>query len=237
MNRSVQLLSCFILLVIALFVGLAGVGAGAVVAAAVFVVKYSRTNPVRHVIGAAGRSRIDRSAQYQEILESSPESIVAFGLQRYLFFGSIITVRRQVDMPLNEDKTSFIVIDFARVTGIDSTAAGGLHAITAALADRDIATVWSGLRPHIAAELHADSVQVAHVAIDLGHAIVWSQDLFLAASEVDGDINAPDVQPFSASITEALDLPLIRLEAGSTLMSIGDADQDMCFVESGTLTA
>ena len=58
-----------------------------------------------------------------------------------------------------------------------------------------------------------------------------------AASEVDGDINAPDVQPFSASITEALDLPLIRLEAGSTLMSIGDADQDMCFVESGTLTA
>ena len=237
MNRSDQLLSTFILLVIAVFGVLPGVGAGVVVAAAVFLVKYSRTNPVRYVIDAAGRSRIDRHTHDQAILEAAPESIVAFELQGYLFFGSITSVRRQIEERVDIVTTKFVVVDFERVTGLDSTAAGGIAAITVVLAKRNIRTVWSGVRPTIADELRADGTTVAHVAADLDHAIAWCEDLVVAAADGDGDFRDHDPEPFGAEVMRVLELPKIELDPGSTLISIGDNDHDMYFVESGTLTA
>jgi hypothetical protein len=170
MNRGDQMISTFILLVIAGFGVLTGVGAGLVAAVAVFIVKYSRTNPVRHVIDAAGRSRIDRHIEDQAILEATPESIIAFELLGYLFFGSITSVRRQIDKHLD-------------------------------------------------------------------HAIAWSEDLIVASANVDGPCRGHDPGPFSAEIMDVLDLPVIKLPAGSTLIAIDDTDHDMYFVESGTLTA
>ena len=237
MNRGDQLLSSFILVTIAVLGVLTGVGAGVVVAAAVFIVKYSRTNPVRHVIDAAGRSRVDRRHHDQMLLSSSPQTIVAFELQGYLFFGSITGLRRQIDAHLDESTTDYLILDFARVTGIDSTAASGVAAIATALDDRNIAMLWSGLQPHLATELRAGTKPVAHVASDLDHAIAWCEDLVLANANIDVGTDPPSIDPFSPDIMRALDLPTIELDAGTTLISTGDADHDIYFVESGTLTA
>lgn len=237
MNRGDQLLSSFILITIAALGVLTGVGAGIAVAAAVFIVKYSRTNPVRHVINAAGRSRVDRHSHDQAVLSSSPETIVAFELQGYLFFGSITGLRRQIDAHLEESATNYLILDLARVTGIDSTAASGLTAIATALNGRQISTVWSGLQPQVTTELQAGTHAVAHVADDLDHAIAWCEDRVLATASTTAGIGAPDTAPFNPEIMGAIVLPTIELDAGTTLISAGDDDQDIYFVVSGTLTA
>lgn len=237
MNRTDQALSALILLIIAVFGVLTGVGAGVIVAAAVFIVKYSRTNPVRHVIEAAGRSRIDRHAQDQALLEATPESVVAFELQGYLFFGSITGLRRVIDERLDGDTTEFVIIDFKHVTGIDSTAASGLASIVSLLADRDIATLLSGLRAEMDKELQSEDTLVAQKHQDLDHAIAACENELVAAAHGGGFEPQALAAPFRPQVMNALQLPSIEIRAGATLIAVGETDRDMYFLESGSLTA
>ena len=160
MGRSDQVLSALILFTIALFGVLTGIGVGVIVAAAVFIVKYSRIDPLRHVIEGAGRSAVDRPEHDRQRLLASPGVVLAFELQGYLFFGSITGIRRKLEARVDPASTRFVVIDFAHVSGVDSTAWSGLGAITSQLTDHGIVTgVQRHERPH-------RSRGDAHTAVD-----------------------------------------------------------------------
>jgi len=237
MNKSDQALSGLILLSIAVLGVLAGVGAGVVVAAAVFIVKYSRTDPVRYIIEAAGRSRIDRSQRDEAILASVAHQALAFELQGYLFFGSTTGVRRQIDERVADSLTRFVIIDFARVTGIDSTAATGLKAIATQLATSDVTVIWSGVTSNVAAELLRDDLDMSHRHYDLDHAISWCEAQILDSVDESFMPDRQTSEPANDATMTILDLPLITLKAGETLISAGDTDSDIYIVETGTLTA
>lgn len=238
MNLSDQLLSGLILLIIAVFGVLVGVGAGVAVAAVVFIVKYSRINPVRHIIEAAGSSTVERNKRDQQVLADTPHSIMAFELHGYLFFGSTTGIRRQVDERMLDSSTKYLIVDFAHVSGIDSTASSGLMAIANQVAEHGVITLWSGLRPTVAAELERNNFALARSHRDLDHAIAWCEDQIVATLDVDPyQLYGQAHSPFDEAIMDALSLPSVLLAAGETLISAGATDTDAYFVESGTLTA
>jgi SulP family sulfate permease len=239
MSRTDQILSTVILVSIAGLGVLTGVLAGILVAAAVFIVKYSRTNPVRQGLRVTGRSAIDRSDRDREILTASPDAILAFQLQGYLFFGSATGVRRQVEAQTDSQATNYIIIDFSRVTGIDSTAVATLVAMSNQLEPQGVTTLWSGANAEVADELQRGHNDLPDHHVDLDHAVAWCEDQILAANtdQITDGSSPPTSKLFNPQVIEALGLTTQDIAPGDTLITAGDVDSDVYFVESGTFTA
>lgn len=234
-NRADAYLSAVILVTIAVLGVLPGVTAGVLIAAGIFVVRYSRIDPVRHHMAAAGRSNVDRHPHQRHQLATAVPSIVAFELQGYLFFGSIAKLRDQIITQVSPSQTSvpcaFVVLDFAHVTGIDSTAASGLDALSDQLAELQIMTTWSGIRPVIGQELSSSS---ANQHLDLDHAIAWCEDQMLSSMGSvadDATISGLDRSAFASHLGTR------QLTQGETLITAGEIDLHLYFVESGELSA
>ncbi len=123
-SRSEQLLSAFILILIATVGILEGITVGLVAACLIFVFRYSRIDPVR--IESTGRetaSRVVRPPAQTAVLASNADRLAVFQLTGYLFFGSFTSVVDRVRIRLEADggAPDFVVLDFRHVTGIDSS--------------------------------------------------------------------------------------------------------------------
>jgi len=236
MQVTDRMLSALILAIIALLGVLEGVSVGVLVAAVLFIVNYGRTNPVRYTIDAAGRSNVDRSPGERQILSQAAGSILAFELQGYLFFGSttklLADVRRQVGDSGGIEQCEYIIVDFARVTGIDSTATTGFATFSRQLDGDGPQIVWTGLKPEIHDALAREFDISAHR--DLDHAISWCEDQLLATR------SAHDVAgPSESLLTPELQfvMPKREVRAGETLIAMTDTDRHVYFVMTGKLTA
>lgn len=236
MQVSDRVLSGLILAIIALLGVLEGVSVGVLVAALLFIVNYGRTNPVRHMIEAAGRSNVDRSAEERRLLSQATGSILAFELQGYLFFGSttklLADVRRQIADCEGPERCSFVIVDFARVTGIDSTATTGLATFARQLDAEGAQIVWSGLKPETHEALDREFAITPQR--DLDHAISWCEDQLLNARLA----NAATGESASVVGDELARLMEKRtIKAGETLIALAGTDRHVYFVTSGKLTA
>lgn len=105
---------------------LPGVAFGLMMAAAVFVIKYSQL-PVARPESDPGAlaSTIRRSIPEQHILHAHAGSIRVLHIAGYLFFGSANTLNRTVSQYLDPHKgeqPAYIVLDFSEVDGFDSSA-------------------------------------------------------------------------------------------------------------------
>ena len=237
MHRTDQFLSSLILIAIAVLGVLPGVAVGIVVAAAAFLISYGRIDPVRSTMAAAGRSYVDRSRDDQRFLAQSGDSILAWELHGYLFFGSATRLLTDVETRIAEADAStpcrFIIIDFAHVTGLDSTASTGLATFARQLEETQQATlVWSGLSPNIARQLHHDLDINAHENLD--HAIAWCEEQLLA-EHITGALTTGPHLAMAPELVQFMERH--TLAAGETLMRLGATDRDLYFVISGKLTA
>ncbi len=237
LTRSDRWLSGGILAAIAILGVLPGVTLGVVAATATFLARYSRIDPARHVINAAGRSNVDRSAAEQQFLANSG-AILAIELHGFLFFGSTMRLRemlkdRGLDEPEHAAQTQYLIFDMERVTGLDSTAAAGLASLSKRLADHGIQTVLSSIAPAMATELHVNGVDLGPLHSDLDHAIAWCEDQLLATADM------VEIAGSAATMSDALRAEMRSevLAPKTALIRTGDEDRDLYFVESGHLTA
>jgi len=251
MNRADRMISGLILAVIATVGILTGVGAGLLLAVAIFVFRYSRTDPVRYALRAAGRSNVDRRPENRAFLVADPSRIIAIELQGYLFFGSVRRLRATIEQQLAEVGGSvagvrrFIVFDFARVTGLDSTAATSMGSSLRRLADLNVVAVWSALPPSIRAELDLNGVDTNNEFRDLDHAIAWAEDAMLEdfgtdACLTDVRVSAPGataapLDTYPREIRERMHCRTIS--SGETLVAANDGGNDLFFIAAGVLTA
>lgn len=231
-------LSRGILAAIAILGVLPGVALGVLVATAVFLARYSRIDPARHVINAAGRSNVDRSEAERQFLLSSSGSVLAIELHGFLFFGSTMRLRemlqaRGLDAPDRAASTEFLVIDMERVTGLDSTAAAGLAALASRLAEQGTTTVWSSIDPAMATELHINGVDLGPLHSDLDHAIAWCENQLLAEMDTVGF----EAKTTTMSVGLRAEMQARSLGPNTALIRAGDDDRDLYFVEAGLLTA
>src|SRR5690606_32232211 len=85
---------------------------------------------VTHAVTARDHpSNVDRPPQQRRLLEDRGSEVLVLRLQGFIFFGTANSVLQQVRRRAESRETGrlgFVVLDFRRVTGLDSSAAFSL---------------------------------------------------------------------------------------------------------------
>ncbi len=235
---------------IALF-GLAqGVVVGMLLTVALFLITFSRVDVIRHQLtGAQRRSRVKRNATEQTYLQEHGHQLQLFQLQGYLFFGTANQLLERIRATVSETDTRFIVVDFERVSGVDSTAISSFLKLQKDADNQKIKLVLCSLdkisddmikqqfiNARIEKPVHFDSVDAALESLEqlqLGNA-------GLPRSNHDASLESylQQVIPEANNIKTMLDLlERFELNAGAYLIRQGDMATEMFFIESGSITA
>jgi sulfate permease, SulP family len=206
--RQLLLVDYLSLLAIALLIinwgFIAGVLTGIVIGCATFALSISRVSAIKFSFdGSEYRSSLDRGPYEQSLLADHGREIQGMALQSYLFFGSANRLYQHVKALLaKERQCRFLIFDFQRVTGIDSSATQSFAQIKQAAAEAGARIVLVKLgpeleRPFRSASLIADDVVVAS---DLDRALESCEQAIIEANRAE----VSDSRSLRAWLSEAL---------------------------------
>jgi SulP family sulfate permease len=232
------------------FVGfLEGVMVGIIAATILFVVKYSRVNTVRDTLnGRIYHAKVDRPALQREILKEHGEGIHIFRLQGYIFFGTSDKMVSRVRELLEDAKIRehFVLLDFHRVYGFDSSAVSSFTRMRQLASQHDIHLVITQVGASILHQMklggfHADDR--VHIFPTLDHGVEWCENMLLQKHErstmfIQTSIKSQLRGTFpNPELVDKLLNYLERMEVDENfyLMRRGDAPESMYFIESGRL--
>ena len=126
LSRIDYCLVILILLIVANFGFLEGVGVGLIIACLFFVITYSNLQVIKNTLsGASYQSNFERSFHQKKLLQEQGDQIYILRLQSYLFFGTANNLLEHIHQRLSDinlPKIKFLVIDFKQIEGIDSSA-------------------------------------------------------------------------------------------------------------------
>lgn len=130
------------LIMLAIFVAivtlgvLAGVGVGLVLAVTMFVFSSSRTEAVRYAsdLGCL-RSRVSRPQTERRLLNQHGRETLIFKLQGFLFFGTATSLAERLERIGADTPPRHVVLDFERVTGVDSSGIATIGGLARRAAD------------------------------------------------------------------------------------------------------
>lgn len=244
----------YVIVLISLFViatigFLEGVGVGIVVATILFVFKYSRVNNVRDTLnGKIYHAKVDRPAVQRETLRQYGESIHIFRLQGYIFFGTSDKLLGRV-RELLEDKTNkehFVLMDFHRVHGLDSSAVSSFTRMRQLADLHDVYIAVTQVPKEIIKLMErGDFIEDEHVKFfpTLDHGMEWCENMLLERHQsstqfIQVGIKSQLRRTFSKP--ELIDkllsyLERIEVDENFYLMRRGDPTESMYFIESGRL--
>ncbi|HET6845639.1 MAG TPA: SulP family inorganic anion transporter [Anaerolineales bacterium] len=258
-RRSLPLwdyLLIWVILVIILAVGfLQAIAVGVLVAAALFVIQYSRVSIIRNVLnGQIFHSNVDRPKDHRDLLNERGAEIQILRLQGFIFFGTIQAILNEVRHRLTREdlpKFNYLVLDFQRVTRLDSSAVFGITRLKQLTQASGILMVWTQVAPTIQRQLErgglVDSSDDTFIILPtLDHGVEWCENKILAAH---GTVNLTAfVERLGNQIKRAFPetdaaeslmkyLELKAIPEGQYLMREGDPPTEMYFVEEGMVTA
>jgi SulP family sulfate permease len=237
------------LLIIATFGFLQGVGTGIAVATIMFVYKYSRVNTIRDSLnGKIYHAKVDRPAVQRNILQEHGEGIHIFRLQGYIFFGTSDKLLSQVRRLL-EDKTTrelFIVLDFHRIHGLDSSAVSSFTRMRQLAEQYDIYLAITSVLPAIRNQMERGDFKAdkrVQFFPTLDHGMEWCENMLLQKFEASSQFIQTGIKSQLRSTFPKPDLIdklisyLERMEVDENfyLMRRGDPTESMYFIESGRL--
>jgi sulfate permease, SulP family len=243
-----------IVLVVAAVGFVPGVAVGLFVAIALFVIDYSKTNVVKHALsGATYQSKVERDPIHREILRREGERVHILELQGIVFFGTAHSllqgIRKRAGDP-NLPDLGFLVIDFRRVTGIDSSAVLSFTKVLQLAESRRFTVVLTGLGERASRQLEhgglTEDAERLRIMPELDRAVQWCEDRLLESADVPPPPEAP--RPLPALLRDSLDQSVdperlmeyvepVEVEAGHELIRQGDPSDDLYFLESGRVTA
>lgn len=210
---------------------LEGITFGLVAACLIFVVRYSRIDPVQ--LEATARdlpSRVVRPAAEAETLSNCADRIVVLQLTGYQFFGSFTSVAERVRVRAEAaaPPLSSVVLDFRHVSGIDSSAFVLLDQLANQLADLDVQLLISDLSDDLTGNIVA---QTPMFMDGLDFAIEHAENNVLMTAD-----SAPAPTPFASLSNELTErLPRRSVPAGEALIEQGAPGDAMFFILSGEL--
>ena len=242
-----------ILVVIAVFGFLEGVGVGVLVATLIFVFRYSHVSVIKHALsGLNYRSNVDRAPSAEHTLSKKGEGLSILKLQGFVFFGTANNlhegVRRRLDdvilLPLR-----FVALDFRLVNGVDSSAVNSFAKMKRYADEQGYVLVFTHLSPELVTQFKRggfDFEEDKHFRVfpDLDHGVEWCEDQILmtesgsAAGQKQGlEEQLRSIFPSSVEVARFLDyLERRQVPEGYSLMQQGDPPHSLYFVESGQVT-
>lgn len=243
-NTVERVLSVAIVLVIAWMGILPGMAAGLLATCAVFVLRYSKVDPVRvHGSGASHQSLAERTAAEQAVLDEHADRLAVFQLQGYLFFGSLALLERQIrSQALGRDPNTAavdaVVLDFGQVTGIEASATGMVHELQTELEAKGVMVILSSLPHRVRRSMESDVAGLGDGAfVSLDAALEFYENCRLPAI----DLRAPTIdlplarKTLSAPLYERFEI--VHIEPGHVLSRQASPSAGVFIVESGSLTA
>ena len=122
-------------------------GIGILAAAALFIVSFARVNVVRlSSTLASRRSLVERNNAEVNYLMQVGHQAAVFELSGFLFFGTANALVERVHAELSrQSELRFVVIDFARVHGLDASAAYSLGKLSRLCDAASVRLIFSGL--------------------------------------------------------------------------------------------
>ncbi|MXU65066.1 SulP family inorganic anion transporter [Oceanomicrobium pacificus] len=217
---------------------------GLFAAAILFILSYARTDVVHLVTTAAARpSSVERSVADRARLDSKAERIAIYELSGHLFFGTANSLLDRIRSDLDvAPRGGGLIVDFARVTGIDSSTGFVLDRIAALAAQRGRTVALSGmshdLQKRFAAEIGAaDGLQVYPT---LDEALVAYESRLLdntARAAIDPVALMDGLMARHPDLDIGAYTALHRLEDGEALIRAGDPSKAAFRLLSGGMRA
>ncbi len=246
------LIVLLIFLVIA-FVSFAyGILLGLGAAMILFLVEYGRVDSVRFTLtGKDYQSTFDVSDERQEALRTHGDAILIIQLQGFIFFGTADRLRKTIEARVSGaadgSPVRFLLIDFQRVSGIDSSTVLSFARLEQFAERENFAIVLTGLSDHVRhtlmrGRLAGGGVTTLHIEPTLDHGLNWCETHLLAdVAPAVLSVDTRDVTELASSVVA--DPGLARLLAGRLeRVEVGKGDRlieqdtpsdDMYFIESG----
>ncbi|HKY94995.1 MAG TPA: SulP family inorganic anion transporter [Kiloniellales bacterium] len=254
LSKGEYLVILLIVAVIASLGFLEGLLVGLIAGVVIFVVDYSRVDIVNaRLSGQVLRSSVELSGERQKVLAAHGDAILILRLQGYIFFGTADRLRERIlSWVASSGPTpiSFLLIDFRRASGMDSSAALTFRKLVQLTAQGDFRLVLTGLSKELRQTLERGGMPFdpagpvrAYPTLDRG--LRWCEQKLLGR-----------VAPLLASddpyqIQEQLLSGIDRGEHGQKLLSYmtrasfpqdhvlieqGTASEEMYFIEAGRLS-
>lgn len=230
---------------IALWGLLPGVALGLVVAIVLFAVSYSRTDLVRQAFGGATfRSNVERSTPERRRLRVLGAQIEIMKLQGFVFFGTASSLLDRIRMRALDPETAlrFLILDFRRVTGLDSSAmlsfSKVVHLAGVAGFRLVLVSLPHGIRVQLEAGGILDEPAVA-VEPDLDRGVQRAEDALLGDPPADEWSERREDFLTLADVDRARLVPYLEsleVAEGTELIRQGDPSDAMYFLEEGMLT-
>jgi SulP family sulfate permease len=244
---------CAILLII-VFVGLLpGILFGVIAGLFLFVVDYSKVDVVKHALtGADFHSNVDRAEERRQFLEKHGGAILIYRLQGFVFFGTADRFRAQVVERLlaqPAEAVSYLVIDFWRVSGIDTSAVVSFRKLAHFGRLREVTIVLTGLNAETQeaferSGLNLDAGRLLLSFPDLDRGVEWCEDQLLARLHDGGEktrysiadevAKLVDDRKLAARLAEYLER--VEFEPFAVMIEQGSPSEEMYFIESGQAT-
>ena len=172
------------------FVGFAwGILVGLLAAAVLFAVEYGRIDIVRYTLtGRDYQTRADSSDERLDMLRDNGDAILLLRLQGFLFFGTADRLRKRIQQRIAEHTgvaVRFLVIDFDRVNGLDSSAVVSFIRLAQMAARDGFVLVLTGLSEAVRDAMlrggleHGDGSAV-RIEPSFDHGVEWCEDTLLA---------------------------------------------------------
>ncbi len=248
------LLVWVILFIIATVGFLEGIAAGIFIAAALFVVSYSRVSVIKNTLdGSIYHSKVDRPKIHRDILHQRGSEIFIMSLQGFIFFGTIQGILDKLRARIadhSQGELSYIVLDFRRVTHLDSSAVFGITRLKQVAQANNILMVWTDVKPGMVKNLErgglhdaTDDTFIIKPTLDEG--VEWCENRILAKrgmNDLTGFIERVEHQikrvfPGLQDVDRLLKyLERRELREGEVLMKQDDPAEEMYFIESGLVT-
>ena len=214
-------------------------------------VEYGRLNIIRYTLtGRDYQSRTDSSEERLEALRGHGDAILLFRLQGFLFFGTADRLRKSIQRRITEQsgrRVRFLVIDFHRVSGLDSSAVLSFIRLSQVAAPEGFVLMLTGMSDQVRAAMlrggleHGDGAHV-RIAPNFDQGVEWCEDMLL--SEVAPSLSRARSQPARDMLIEIVGdeaaadalIPYferVEIGAGEALIAQGKPSDDIFFIEEG----
>jgi SulP family sulfate permease len=250
--RDDYLIVVLILIVIATWGFIEGVGIGIVITVILFAVKYSQIEVVKHKLsGENFQSNVDRPTDHLRLLRKNGDQIYILKLQGFLFFGTSYRLLEKIRARLQDKKKQlprFVILDFRAITGIDSSAVHSFIRMKQISEAQQVTLLCTNLSPELSSQLerggfiedHSDKIYFfKHV----DYALEWCETHILASEISKTDEKKWDLQTqLKKRFSDSEDVlktikyfKKMKINAGDYLIKQGDPAGEMYFLESGQL--
>ena len=230
---------------------LEGVIAGLILAVFTFVVSYSRVSVIKFAFtGREYHSRVTRAPDEQQLLEIHGDELYMMRLEGFIFFGTangIFEKLREYVKSAEADTVKYCLLDFSKVTGIDSTGMLSFGRMMQWSQEQGITLVFAALKEELQKQFVQESLSIHDTLLkffaDADHGMEWCENEIIATNLADLHIDKDLSEQLKAILkdedVEKL-LPYLechKYQAGQYLIREGDEADFIYFIQSGQVTA